>query len=316
MHMITEPTHSFRGSGKLLISGEYVILEGATGLAIPVRYGQNLDVWMGDASEEILWQSEDMYEMLWFEARINKSDGSIISTNNTDIASSLASLIKYLKDFNPSWWNLVQRLKFKIDFPKQWGLGTSSTMIYTLSEASGLNPYDMLRATFGGSGYDIACASANSPILYSKNEFGQAEVESIPFEPIKADQFVFLYLGNKADTSASIKYFNSLGKVPEVLVDEISDISTSLTKARSHEYMIELLQRHEYLIGNYLKIEPVQKRLFPDFNGVIKSLGAWGGDFVCALSENPMEDYSYFYNKGYFNVFPFKKMIKPVFQVF
>lgn len=314
---MTEPSQSYRGSGKLLISGEYVILEGATGLAIPVRYGQNLDVWTGDDNEEILlWQSEDMYEMLWFEARIKKSDGSIISTNKPDIAASLAPLIKFIKDFNPQWWNKVNRLKFKIDFPKQWGLGTSSTLIYTLSEATGLNPYEMLNATFGGSGYDIACAGANSPILYSRNQFGQAEIEGIPFEPVKADQFIFLYLGNKADTAASISYFKSLGKVPDTLIDEISDISTSLTKARSHEYMIELLQRHEYLIGTYLKMEPVQQRLFPDFKGVVKSLGAWGGDFVCALSEDPMDDYAYFYNKGYFNVFPFKKMIKPVFQVF
>ena len=313
---MTEATHSFRGSGKLLISGEYVILEGATGLAIPVRYGQNLDVWMSEDAEELLWQSEDMYEMLWFEARINKSNLSVISTNNSTIAGSLTSVMKFIKDLNPAWWKQVQRLKFKIDFPKQWGLGTSSTMIYTLSEASGLDPYEMLRATFGGSGYDIACASANAPILYSRNEFGQAELEAIPFEPIKSDQFAFVYLGNKADTAASISYFKSLGKVPNSLIDEISDISTSLTKARSHEYMIELLQRHEYLIGTYLKIEPVQKRLFTDFKGVVKSLGAWGGDFVCVLSEDPMDDYSYFYNKGYYNVFPFKKMIKPVFQVF
>lgn len=294
-----------------------MILEGATGLAIPVRYGQNLDVWSGDSNEEVvLWQSEDMYEMLWFEARINKSDGTIISTNNSEIADSLKSVIKFIKEFSPQWWNQTQRLKFKIDFPKQWGLGTSSTMIYTLSEATGLDPYELLRATFGGSGYDIACAGANSPLLYSRNDFGEAQIETIPFEPLKMDQFVFVYLGNKADTSAGISYFKSLGKVPDTLVDEISDISSSLTKARSHEYMMELLQRHEYLIGSYLKIEPVQQRLFPDFKGVVKSLGAWGGDFVCALSEDPMEDYAYFYNKGYYNVFPFKKMIKPVFQVF
>lgn len=314
---MTEPSQSFRGNGKLLISGEYVILEGATGLAIPVRYGQHLDVWSGEGDEDLLlWQCEDLYEMLWFEASIKKSDGTIITNSNAEVANALKPVIEFIKASNPHWWNQVQRLKFKIDFPRQWGLGTSSTMIYTLSEATGQDPYEMLRATFGGSGYDIACASANSPILYSRNEFGEAQVETIPFEPLKMDQFVFVYLGNKADTSASINYFKSLGKVPGSLVDEISDISSSLTKARSHEYMMELFQRHEYLIGSYLKMEAVQQKLFSDFKGVVKSLGAWGGDFVCALSEDPMEDYSYFYNKGYYNVFPFKKMIKPVFQVF
>ena len=47
--------------------------------------------------------------------------------------------------------------------------------------------------------------------------------------------------------------------------------------------------------------------LFPDFDGVIKSLGAWGGDFVMVISnENPTD---YFMEKGYETVIPYEEMI-------
>ena len=47
--------------------------------------------------------------------------------------------------------------------------------------------------------------------------------------------------------------------------------------------------------------------MFPDFDGVIKSLGAWGGDFVMVISnENPTD---YFMEKGYETVIPYEEMI-------
>ncbi len=42
----------------------------------------------------------------------------------------------------------------------------------------------------------------------------------------------------------------------------------------------ELLILHEKLISKAIGISPIQERLFSDYKGVIKSLGAWGGDFV------------------------------------
>jgi len=54
-------------------------------------------------------------------------------------------------------------------------------------------------------------------------------------------------------------------------------------------------------------MQTVKEALFPDFKGVIKSLGAWGGDFVLAISrENPT---GYFRERGYETVLPFSEMI-------
>ena len=51
----------------------------------------------------------------------------------------------------------------------------------------------------------------------------------------------------------------------------------------------------------------MQERLFNDFNGALKSLGAWGGDFILAATET--DPTSYFKNKGLNTVIPYKDMI-------
>jgi hypothetical protein len=67
------------------------------------------------------------------------------------------------------------------------------------------------------------------------------------------------------------------------------------------------LEKHEIIMSHVLEIETVKESLFPDFNGVIKSLGAWGGDFVLVISEeNPS---SYFKAKGYETLIPYQDMI-------
>ena len=56
-----------------------------------------------------------------------------------------------------------------------------------------------------------------------------------------------------------------------------------------------------------LELQTVQETLFKDFDGVIKSLGAWGGDFVMVVSkENPT---AYFTKKGFTIILTYKDMI-------
>jgi hypothetical protein len=67
------------------------------------------------------------------------------------------------------------------------------------------------------------------------------------------------------------------------------------------------LKEHEQLIGEIIQETPVQERLFADYFGQIKSLGAWGGDFVLATGNEDTE--AYFEDKGYLTVVPFNEMI-------
>jgi hypothetical protein len=49
----------------------------------------------------------------------------------------------------------------------------------------------------------------------------------------------------------------------------------------------------------------IKESLFSDFDGIIKSLGAWGGDFVMA-ADHPAE---YFAAKGYETIVAYEDMI-------
>ncbi|MFM7896029.1 MAG: GHMP kinase, partial [Flavobacterium sp.] len=64
---------------------------------------------------------------------------------------------------------------------------------------------------------------------------------------------------------------------------------------------------HEIIMSDVLEMETIQEKFFHDFEGMIKSLGAWGGDFVMVISkENPKD---YFKNKGYSVVLEYEEMI-------
>ena len=51
-----------------------------------------------------------------------------------------------------------------------WGLGSSSTLISLLSQWSGVAPEKLLSTSFGGSGYDVACATAKDAIIYANGK--------------------------------------------------------------------------------------------------------------------------------------------------
>jgi hypothetical protein len=57
-------------------------------------------------------------------------------------------------------------------------------------------------------------------------------------------------------------------------------------------------------------LEPIGKR-FNDFKGAVKSLGAWGGDFFMALSQQPADFVeAYFREKGYQDVYLWEDFVK------
>ena len=60
---------------------------------------------------------------------------------------------------------------------------------------------------------------------------------------------------------------------------------------------------HEELISQILRKEKVKNKYFLDYDGEIKSLGAWGGDFI--LAAGPENSNDYFFDKGFKTVFNF-----------
>ncbi len=60
---------TFYSNGKLLITGEYAVLDGARALALPTKFGQDLVVEEGK-NKEIVWKSFDKDGSIWFEDTI------------------------------------------------------------------------------------------------------------------------------------------------------------------------------------------------------------------------------------------------------
>ena len=91
------------------------------------------------------------------------------------------------------------------------------------------------------------------------------------------------------------------------MISKINGLTEAVLHCQDQKRFNALLQEHENLLSQILEKETVQKRLFSDFDGSIKSLGAWGGDFVLASGNTQTPEY--FKQKGYPTVIPYKAMI-------
>jgi hypothetical protein len=61
-------------------------------------------------------------------------------------------------------------------------------------------------------------------------------------------------------------------------------------------------------MSQILRKTTVKERLFSDYPGAIKSLGAWGGDFILAVGNDTTP--TYFKNKGYTIVLEYRNMVR------
>lgn len=300
--------HTFYSNGKLLISGEYLILDGALALAIPTTYGQSLTVKPGQ-NHLLQWESLDHLDKSWFEATLSlNSEFRVLRTNNAPISDQLFQILSAIKKHNPSFLNaeLGVKVSTKTNFPKNWGLGTSSTLINNMAQWANIDAYRLLADTFGGSGYDIACAKHNTPLSYQLEDNGRTIIER-DFNPLFKRQLYFVYLNKKQNSRDGIaSYQNNKTNITSALC-EISTITNDMLDCSTLETFQFLMDRHENIISKIIRQKTVKELLFKDFKGSIKSLGAWGGDFVLVASEDHPE--AYFKGKGFDTVIPYTEMI-------
>ena len=194
----------------------------------------------------------------------------------------------------------------KLDFPRNWGLGTSSTLINNISQWANVDAFELLKAGFGGSGYDIAAAKSNSPILY-KLKNGNPEFRKVHLPWDFTDSLFFVHLNRKQDSKKGISKYRKTA-VDEKSLQRISDISNKLLMCYSLSDFEKLMAAHEEIISEIIKLPTIKEQFFSDYSGTIKSLGAWGGDFILVTGdENEME---YFRKKGFGTIVPFGGMIK------
>ena len=288
--------NKFHANGKLMLTGEYLVLQGAKALALPLKLGQSLEVKTIDIQEGMIHWDAYTPRGFWFAAIFSKFGFTVHASDDMDKADNLCKIFKEIKSLNP---NILQDkndyfFTTRLEFESQWGLGSSSTLVSLLSQWANVNPYKLLKRTMDGSGYDIACATASKPITYQLVN-GEPVVEEIDFKPAFSEKLYFVYQGHKQSSGKEVKSFKERAKNNDFTfeVSEISNISESLVKVTSFDEFCSLLTRHEAIMSRVLQ-QPPLKAQYPDFHGVIKSLGAWGGDFFLAathLSEKEVKDY-------------------------
>ncbi|WP_299273368.1 GYDIA family GHMP kinase [uncultured Psychroserpens sp.] len=314
---------SYYSHGKLLLTGEYVVLDGANALAVPTRLGQGLRIDNG-FDDKLHWKSFDYTKKLWYEAKFSITNNNIsaLSNSNSDITSRLLQILTAAKTLNPNFLNQNNGLVAisTTEFPKDWGLGTSSTLINNIANWARVDAYKLLQATFGGSGYDIACAEAEKSLTYQLVPFNSNKttkgvegnhtpiVKTVNFNPVFEKHLYFVYLNQKQNSRDGIAQYRANTSNLSSYISRVTQITKEMIACTTLDGFQQLMGEHEQLISTIIKQVPVRERLFSDFTGSIKSLGAWGGDFVMVAShEDPT---SYFKTKGFDTILNYSEMVR------
>ncbi len=300
----------YESQAKLLVTGEYSVLRGALALALPLKFGQTLSVELGNGEPMINWESR-IDGKPWFSASL-LTDLSIKETSSTSLSATLSHILRTAASLSNLFkkWDHSYHVISDMNFDPDWGVGSSSSLISNIAYWANCNPFELNKLTFNGSGYDIACARAIQPITYEI----KADVpvfRNVNFHPSFHRNLYFVYLNRKQNSRTSVGALD-LSRISQHEIVEISSLTNDLIATNNLMDFQHLLDEHEAITGNILGKEPVGKVLFPDFQGSIKSLGAWGGDFVLAASDE-REEYvrNYFQQKEFSTIFNFSKIVRP-----
>ncbi|MGK0329770.1 GYDIA family GHMP kinase [Polaribacter sp.] len=306
---------NFYSNGKLLLTGEYLVLDGAKSLAVPTKLGQDLIV-ENIQEQQLIWGSFTNTGECWFEAVFDLPKLRLVNCSfNSDkegsaefIAETLLEILKEAKNLNPNFLSSKNGfvVKTKLTFPRDWGLGSSSTLINSIASWAHVDAFKLLWNSFKGSGYDIACAQNDTPIFY-KIENKKPIIDPVKFNPSFKENLFFVHLNQKQDSKEGIAKFRESGASFQKETEEVSAISQDFLKAKSIQDFNKLIFEHEKIISSIIKLKPVKEKLFPDYFGEIKSLGAWGGDFVLATGNS--DTFGYFKNKGFETILTYSQMV-------
>jgi len=296
---------NLRANAKLLLSGEYLVLAGAEALAIPLKFGQELTVSDGDA-EKITWVSKGP-SGIWFSASFSAL-GEVYAATNPKSAQFVSSLIAATNSIRPNFFQrfLGKTITIEADFDLNWGIGSSSSLIALLAQLASIDPLALHWKVSRGSGYDVIAAISSTPIFYKQID-GVVTFSSVKLPPVFHENVYFAYLGKKEDSAAGVERFlSSTKQLPASIIDEISSITRKMAVAESASQLSGLMDRHEAILSEVLDVMPIKPLRFSDFEGSVKSLGAWGGDFAMFCSSVPSNQvYSYIAAKGLTPVFGF-----------
>jgi mevalonate kinase len=259
----------FKANGKLLISGEYLLMRGAKALAVPLLLKHSLV--LEKSTDDYLHWTALHPGGVWFDESYSLPHLKSIKNLAPEKSEFLRNLLLNAVSLNTLFAEEIRAKKVTttLDWDINWGLGSSSSLIALIAQWAKIDPYSLHLSVSSGSGYDVFCASSPDPIIYSRNS-EKPVVQTVPFMPTFHDMLYLVFLEKKQNSANAVSWFNSTINVSMRSIDEISRLSEVLLHAGCLDDFMIAMKAHEKLIGEVLGLVPVKQRLFPDFQGEIK----------------------------------------------
>lgn len=290
----------FYGHGKLLLSSEYFILDGAQGLAIPTRFGQHLRAsTLSGKSNLLYWVALNQQRHAWLNLVFERDSLTCLNSEGKE-ALALGHMLQSARKLNPAFLTDEYdcAIETYLEFPNHWGLGSSSTLLYCLSQWAKVDAYALMAATTYGSGYDLACADSSSPLLYCLKE-GVPEIQKVAFQPVFRENLFFVHRGQKQSSASGIGHYRARIQNPESCIAQLNELTNAMLHCHSLKDMESIIIQHEDFISFHLNLPKAKEEVLPDYWGAVKSLGAWGGDFLMITNERPISELlKYLHCKG------------------
>lgn len=299
--------NSLFSPGKLLLTAEYFVLDGALALAVPTKWGQEFFCEeIHDGKSLLNWTALQRVQP-WLDLQIDYKTGSIVSTNIPESAEFILKILMKVKELSTTQLqsDSSYSITTNLQFPPDYGLGSSSTLMNNVAHWAAIDAFELNELCLGGSGFDVAVAQKKSAILYQKTT-DERKIESISFDPKFKENLIFIHLNQKQNSREGINLYRSKDKSFE-LVEEFSGMTRQVLQADQLEDFSVLMETHEKMLSEFLGIATVKEKKFENCPVFIKSLGAWGGDFVLSSKFPGFEDY--FRGKGFTTVIPWKNLI-------
>jgi len=287
-----------------MLTSEYVVLGGAKSLALATQKGQSMTI-QSSLSDSIQWTAQDIHGNTWFSGHFN-DQGVVIEASDTETAERLSSLLKFIHQNKPQLIDSGLAINTSLEFDRSWGLGSSSTLVANLSKWSGLDGLSLLHAAFKGSGYDVAVGCHNAGGVYTISE-NSYEFDEVAWNPSFNNQLHFIHQGQKRDTAQAIKGFDR-SELRESDIEWFSNCTNQIIDCTDILDFEMLMEEHEMRMSEILAEPTLKTSSFNDYHGLIKSLGAWGGDFF--LATGSADDMNYFRKRGLDTIIPFNEMIR------
>lgn len=294
-------------SGKLLLTSEYVVLDGALALAVPTRWGQEFFFEEWESADSIVYWEAYHEGRLWLSAKIDYQQWKVLDTNLPEAAAFVLKTLKNVQDYSLTKFLGQQsyRLKTNLQFPFHYGLGSSSTLMANLAKWADIDAFTLNERSLGGSGYDVAVAQVGKPILYQLNP-SERMVKVVDYTPAFKDELLFIHLNQKQDSREGIRLYRSKEKSVE-LINDFTQLAEQVLEANDIEIFSALMEDHEMKLSRFLGLQTTKALHFSDCPAFIKSLGAWGGDFVMT---RVFPDYrQYFSEKGFSTIISYDEMV-------